>query len=417
MDANKNSSSYLRGFAFIRGSMRVLWRFPLRSGLTILSAALGVAGAVSSINYALGGRQKVTDQLARLGTNILIVTPRASRSVGGRARTGTLVTTLTSEDYASIRREISLFQRSSAYFTRSFLVKAGDLSKNNCVIVGVEPDFMTIKNWNVGEGEVFGAADLRRMARVAVLGSSVAKDLFGTTSPVGQRIQINRVPFVVAGVMSERGQSLDAANEDDQVYIPLTTAMRRLANLDYYSGILLAVDGWENMDRAAETTRAVLLRRHRSIGKLSEDFEVQNQKQLLDTQLAASDQLLFFVRWIGLSALSVSGLGVLAIAWIGVRERTREIGTRRTLGATRADIFLQVVSESMCLSVLGCLVGLAAATLVTTLLARWVDQPRVFDQASAWLAVSIAMALNLSFAAVPARGASRLDPIQALRFE
>jgi putative ABC transport system permease protein len=417
MDANKKPLAYSRAFAFIRGSMRVLWRFPQRSGLTILSAALGVAGAVSSINYALGGRQKVIDQLARLGTNVLIVTPRASRIVGGRARTGTLVTTLTPDDYATIRRDVALLQRSSAYSTRSFLVKAGDLSRNNCVIAGVEPDFMTIKNWSVREGDVFGAADLRRMARVAVLGSSVANDLFGAASPVGQRIQINRVPFVVTGVMSERGQSLDAANEDDQVYIPLTTAMHRLSNLDYYSGILLTVGGWENMDRAAEAARAVLLRRHRSIGKLPEDFEVQNQKQLLDTQLAAADQLLFFVRWIGLSALSVSGLGVLAIAWIGVRERTREIGTRRALGATSGDIFWQVAFESTVLSFWGCVAGLAAAVLLTTLLARWANQPRVFDQASAQLAVLIAMALNLSFAAVPARGASRLDPIQALRFE
>jgi putative ABC transport system permease protein len=398
-------------------SMIALWRFPLRSGLTIMSAALGVAGAVSSVNFAMGGRQKVLDQLARLGTNVLIVSPRQSRSVGGRARTGTLVTTLTPDDYASIRREVPLFARSSAFSTRTFLVKAGDLSKNNCVIAGVEPDYMTIKEWGAREGDLFSAAELRRMARVAILGSNVAKDLFGQKSPLGERIQINRVPFTVAGVMNERGQSLDAANEDDQVYVPLTSAMRRLANVGYYSGILLAVDGWENMDRAASATRAVLRQRHRSVGKLPEDFDVQNQKQLLDTQLAASSQLLFFVRWIGLSALAVSGLGVLAIAWIGVRERTREIGTRRALGATRADIFLQIAGESMMLSVVGCLAGLGVAMAASNLLARWVGQPEVFDQASARLAVSLAIALNLSFAAVPARGAARLDPIQALRFE
>lgn len=187
--------------------------------------------------------------------------------------------------------------------------------------------------------------------------------------------------------------------------------------MDYYSGMLLAVDGWENMDRAAAATRAVLRQRHRSIAKLPEDFEVRNQKQLLDTQLAASSKLQFFVRWIGLSALSCSGLGVLAIAWIGVRERTREIGTRRALGATRADIFLQIVGESMVLSVVGCAAGLVVAAVASALLARWVGQPGVFDQASAKLAVTVAAALNLCFAAVPARGAARLDPIQALRFE
>ncbi|HLK22777.1 MAG TPA: ABC transporter permease [Bryobacteraceae bacterium] len=406
-----------RWLAIALRSLSGLRRFPLRSGLAILSAALGVAGAVSSMNYALGGRQRVTDQLARLGTNVLIVTPNASRSVGGRARTGALVTTLTPGDYASILKDVPLFERSSAFSTRSFPLKAGDLAKTNCPIVGVEPDYMAIKNWSASEGSVFNAADLRRVARVAVLGSSAAKNLFGTGSPVGKRIQINRVPFVVTGVLSERGQSLDAANEDDQVYIPLSTAMRRLANVDYYSGILFAVQGWENMDRAAAATRSVLSRRHRTIGKLPEDFSVQNQKQLLDTQIAASGQLLFFVRWIGFSALSVSGLGVLAIAWIGVRERTREIGTRRALGATSRDIFWQVAFESAMLSLLGCIAGMAAAAVLATLLSRWLNQPRVFDQASARLAVAVAMTLNLGFSAIPARTAAKLDPIHALRFE
>lgn len=406
-----------RKLSILLRSLRVLWRFPLRSSLTILSAVLGVAGALASINYALGGRQKVTDQLGRLGTNVLIVTPEQSRSVGGRARTGTLVPTLTPADYASILREIQLFSRSSAFFTRSFLVKAGDLSKNNCVVAGVEPDYMAIKNWSTREGDLFGIAELRRMARVVVLGSTVAKDLFGNASPMGQRILINRVPFEVVGVMSERGQGLDAANEDDQVYVPLTTAMHRLSSVDYYSGILLAVDRWDNMDGAAEATRGVLRQRHRTIGKLPADFQVQNQKQLLDTQLAASSQLLFFVRWIGMSALAVSGLGVLAIAWIGVRERTCEIGTRRALGATRADVFLQILWESMALSAIGCSLGLIAASEASTLLASWAVQPSVFDQASARLAVAVATALNLSFAAIPARGAARLDPIQALHFE
>ena len=161
----------------------------------------------------------------------------------------------------------------------------------------------------------------------------------------------------------------------------------------------------------------MLGRRHRSVGKLPEDFDVRNQKQLLDTQLAASSRLFFYVRWIGLSALGCGGLGVLATAWIGVRERTREIGTRRAFGANRADIFLQIVCESMVLSVLGCVAGLAVAAVVSDFLALWVSQPAVFDQANARLAVVVAIALNLGFAAAPALGAALLDPIQALRFE
>ncbi|MGI8741398.1 MAG: ABC transporter permease [Bryobacteraceae bacterium] len=407
----------LRELAIFRGALRTIWRFPLRSILTILSAVLGVAGALCSVNYAFGGRQKVTNQLARLGTNVLIVTPQQSRSVAGRVRTGGIVTTLTQADYAALRREVPRFSRSSAIATRSFLVKAGDLAKNNCTVIGVEPDYMAIKDWAVQSGNIFEGSDVRRSARVVILGSSVARDLFGDTPAVGERVLINRIPFQVIGVMSERGQGLDAANEDDRVYIPLSTAMRRLANVDYFSGIVFAVTRWEEMDRAAAEIREVLRRRHVQIGKLPEDFQVQNQKQLIDTQLAASDRLLFFVRWIGTSALAVSGLGVLAIAWISVKERTGEIGIRRALGATRMDIFLQVLWEAAVLSLFGCLAGLALAAEVSPLLAKWAEQPAVFDRSSGGLAASCAMGLNLIFALIPARTAARLDPIQALHFE
>jgi putative ABC transport system permease protein len=403
--------------SIVRGSLRLLWRFPLRSGFTVLSALLGVAGAISSVNYALGGREKVTGQLARLGTNVLIVTPQESRSVGGRARTGALVTTLTELDYSAIRRDTSLFSHSSALAANTFLVKAGDLAKNNCVVVGLEPDYMAIKSWHIQEGALFDRADVRRGARIAVLGSTIAKELFEQSSPIGQRILINRVPFEVAGVMRERGQSLDAANEDDQIYIPLTTAMKRLANINYYSGLLLAVDDWSDMDRAAAKVREVLRRRHRFSVKLPEDFKIQNQKQLLEAQLATSSQLMFLVQCIGVSALTVSGLGVLAISWISVRERTREIGTRRALGATRIDIFLQVASESATLATAGSALGLSLALAGSIWMAKWADQVPVFDARDAWIATSVSVGLNLIFAIIPARSAARLDPIQALSFE
>jgi putative ABC transport system permease protein len=401
----------------VRTSLRTLWRFKLRSGLTILSAVLGVAGAMSSVNYALGGRQKVTDQLARLGSNVLTVTPQQSRNVAGRNRTGAIVTTLTAADYAAVKRELHRFNRSSALSARTFLVKTGDFTKNNCAVIGVEPDYMSIRNWPVAYGNAFDASDIRHLGRVAMLGSGVARDLFGDTQPVGKRIFINRVPFQVVAVMSERGQRLDAANEDDQIYVPLSTAMRRLANIDYFSSIVLEVERWEDMDRAAEEVRELLRHRHVQIGKLSEDFQVQNQKQLIDTQIAASDRLLFFVRWIGISALVMSGLGALAIAWIGVKERTREIGTRRALGAGRFDIFLQMVWESLFLSLLGCLAGLALGRECSPFLAGWADQPVVFDLQNAWLATASALCINLIFALLPARTAAGLDPIQALRFE
>jgi putative ABC transport system permease protein len=383
----------------------------------MLSALLGVAGALTPVNYALGGRQKVAGQLARLGTNVLTITPRASRAIGGRARTGQAVTTLVESDYDALRREIPLLAGSSAYVTQNFLVKAGDLAKNNATVIGVEPGYMAIKHWDVAAGRAMEAADERHMFRVAWLGSSAAVDLFGNAPPVGRRVLINRVPFEVAGVLSERGQGLDAANEDRQVYVPLSTMMRRLANLDYYSGIVLEVDRWDNMDHAAGAARTLLHRRHRVVGKLPDDFDVQNQKELLDTQLASSRDLLLYVRGIAASVLAMSGLGVLAISWIGVRERTREIGARRALGATVGDVFTQLIGESAALSTIGCLAGLLLAVESASQLAKWANQPVVFDRGSGWLAITTAITLDLVFAAIPARTAARLDPVEALRFE
>src|SRR5262249_11133333 len=164
----------------------------------------------------------------------------------------------------------------------------------------------------------------------------------------------------VVGVLAEVGQGLDVANEDNQVYVPLQTAMRRLMNVEYYSGLVFEVDRWEAMDAAAKEISALLRRRHRSSPKQPEDFRVQNQKELIDTQTASAGRLAFFVRWIGLSGLVVSGLGILAISWIAVKERTVEIGTRRALGATAYDVFFQLFFEAAVISALGGVFGVAA---------------------------------------------------------
>jgi putative ABC transport system permease protein len=383
----------------------------------LLSALLGVSGVIASVNYASGGRQKVLNQIRRMGTNVLSVQPQQNRSVGGRARTGAIVTTLIEQDYAALRRDVPAIRRSSAVANGGFLIKAGDLSKNNCAIVGVEPDYIRIKNWPVMQGDFFDTGELRRSARVAVLGHTVAHEMFGEEPPIGQRLFINRVPFEIIGVMTERGQGLDVTNEDNQVYIPLSTAMHRLMNVEYYSGLLLEVDRWEDMDGAAKSVTGMLRQRHHASAKLPEDFRIQNQKELIDTQLAAAEKLGFFVRWIGMSGLLVSGLGILAISWIAIKERTVEIGTRRALGATASDVFFQMLFEAAVVSSIGCALGLAAGWKATQVIAGRADQPFVFEWATARFALTCAIVLNLLFALIPSRKAARLDPIRALKYE
>jgi putative ABC transport system permease protein len=397
-------------------SLRLILRYPLRSGLLALSAAVGVSGVVCSVNYGASGTQKVLDQIRRLGTNVLIITPAESRSIAGRARTGAAVTTLVERDYVGIKRNVLAGTRSSALATQSFWTKTGDLS-NNTVVTGCEPDYFATKAWTVVAGELFDATQERIAARVAVLGHTVALDLFGATSPVGQRMMINRVPFSIIGVLGERGQGLDVSNEDNQIYVPLRTAMRRLMNVDHYAGILVEVDSLGNMDQAANQIRLLLRKGHHILPNQPDDFQVQNQKTLLDTQMAAAERLGFFLRWIGTSALLVSGLGIVAITWIAVRERTREIGTRRALGATSVDIFLQMQCENGSLALLGGLLGIGLSWPISRMLSAQFGLPFVFDGKNALLVFEIAGALNLVFSLLSSRKAASISPMEALRYE
>jgi putative ABC transport system permease protein len=406
-----------KAFHMMVGSLRSIWRFRLRSGLILLSGLLGVGGVISAINYAEEGRLKVLNRIQQLGTNVLVVTPHLSRNAGGRAKTGTIVPTLVASDYAEILREIPEIEKSSATVTASFLVKARELSKSNCLVMGTEPDYAPIRHWQTTEGEFYGIQEMRRSARVAVLGATVWRDLFGSESPIGKRMFINRVPFEVIGVLEERGQGLDATNEDNQVYVPLSTAMRRLANVDYFSAILFKVARWDRMDETTVAIHQVLSKRHRAFGNLPEDFQIQNQKSLVDTEIASSNRLTFLVRCVGLSGLVVSGLGILAICWIAVGERVVEIGIRRALGATRSDIFFQFLFEAVVISVLACLAGVMAGWRSTESIAQGAELPFFFDWTSAGHAAGFAMSMNLVFALIPSRRAALLDPIRALKVE
>lgn len=398
------------------GALRQIWRYRLRSVLVVSCAALGVAGAITAVNYASGGRADILEKIRRLGTNVLVVSAEQSRSVGGRARTGAIVTTLGEPDYQAIRREVGGIVRSSPVVPAGLRLKAGFLSKVSPVM-GVAPEFFAIKNWDLATGELFGPEELRRSTRVAVLGHGVARDLYGDESPVGERLFINRVPFEVLGVLRERGQGLDVTNEDQQVYVPFTTAQRRLLNIDYYGSILFEVEEGRDLVAVGADVAELLRVRHRISAFRPDDFRVGSQQELIQTQLAAADRLGFLVSWVALTGLVVAGIGVLAIAWIAVRDRTREIGTRRALGATGPDVFFQFAFEAGVLASAGAALGLAAGWVASKIAARQAELPFIFDGGNALLALAMALVLNLLFASWPALRAARMDPIQALRHE
>jgi putative ABC transport system permease protein len=397
-------------------ALRVIRRFGFRSALILLATGLGVGGVIASVNFAAGGRREALDQIARLGVNALTVVPQQDRGAGGRARTGGIAQTLVAADFRRIQQSVSTILRGSAIASGEFRVKSGDLSKTT-QIVGCQPDYPKIKNWSLARGQWFSDDEDRRSARVAVVGYRVAQDIFGSDSPVGQRLFIDRTPFQIIGVIAERGQGLDTVSEDDQVYIPLQTAMRRVMNLNYYSGLLLEVNRLEAMDEAAASIEALLRARHHRLANLPDDFQVRNQKTLIDTENQSSRRLGFYVRTIGIGGLAVSGLGIMAISWIAVKGRIMEIGTRRALGAQVEDVFVQILLETAILSLLGCAVGLLMGREVSQLIAERASLSFEFSWSNARSAVMLAALMNLLFAVLPATRAAQVSPIRALRQE
>ncbi len=406
----------LRCFQLLRVASRNFCRFRLQAIFITVAAMTGTAGVIVSAGYAAGGRQKILDQFAELGTNIIIVTPQQSRAVGGRARTGSVVTTLNQSDYKAILESVAGISSTSPTALSTLRIRAGDLTKNT-IVVGCNPDYFSIKHWTVTYGASFDENTLGQQPRVALLGATAARDLFGEVDPSGSRITINRVPFIVEGVLRERGQGLDSSNEDDEVYVPLDTAMHRLMNIDYFSSILFNIENWSEMDRAAGQIYQIVEKRHRHGATSTDDFLVQNRKSLIDAQLAAFSRLTFLIRWIALSALVVSSLGLFAVTWIGIRNRTREIGTRRAIGATRGDILVQFFAEGALGAMVGCCAGVILSYVALRVIDTRVQQPFLFSSTGALLEAAVSITLYSAFTLISSVRAIRIQPMVALRTE
>lgn len=396
-------------------ALREVSRALQRTTLVALAVILGVGGAITAESYATAGQAQLVSQLQRLGITIISVTPKQSRNAGLRARTGAPVKTLDARDYREIRRRVRDLDATSATVAGSFLAKAGDLSKNNCTVVGVEPSFARIRQWRMRSGEVFSEADERSAARVAVLGASVARDLFNDALPIGQRVFINRVPFRVVGVLEDSGTDLAAASQDDQIFVPLRTAARRLLNIDSYSSLVLNVSESSSVATVTDDVRAVLGATHRAAAPTREDFQIQTQQSLAEAAVRAANRVRRYVSLITASSLASAGIGALVICWIGVGQRTSEIGTRRALGATARDIFIQFLSEIVFVCLAASVIGVLFGCATNFVLSWWGNSSFEFRWDVGGTIAAVECTLAITFGVGPAIRASRIDPIFALR--
>jgi putative ABC transport system permease protein len=401
----------------IKLSRHALLSHKLRTFLALVGITIGVASVIIMIAIGNGAQRAVLREIEAMGTNLLVVSAGKMETFVGRKRQVGNVTTLELEDAESIRDELPTVALVAPSQDRAFRVKYGTLSQMTTVL-GTTPEYVTIRNFKIATGRVFTDEENKAALRVAVLGSQIVEDLFEGEDPVGEILRVGNIPFKVIGTLVEKGVSAEGANEDDKILIPINTALRRVFNIDYINNIHIRVAKREWMDVAEADIQELLRERHRldRFGK-KDDFTIQNQ--LIALQAEAETSASFTVLIVGVAAISlfVGGIGILAVMLMSVRERTNEIGLRMATGARPRDILVQFLSEAMLLGMMGGLTGAAIGLVGSWGLGFWTAWETAVSTESIGLSLVFALTVGLFFGVYPARRASLLDPIEALRAE
>mgnify|MGYP000179830408 CR=1 FL=1 len=396
-----------------RVALRALAATPLRSLLTALGVIIGVGAVVAMVAIGQGARRNVEQQVQALGSNLLTVFAGTQR-LGGVARDAP-VQTLTVEDAEAILREVPGVVGVSPEYTARAQVTAGAANTTTSVS-GVLPAFEAVRNFRVARGAFITDDDVRTRARVAVLGQTVATALFGDDDPLGRRIRIRGVTFTVVGVMEPKGATA-FVDRDDVIFVPLSTAQRRLFGVTHVRTIQVQMADRAAMDAGREALAALLRARHRLGPADEDDFTIRSQADLLQTLGGVSQTMTMLLGGIATVSLVVGGIGIMNIMLVSVSERTREIGIRKAVGARRRDVLLQFLVEAVALSVGGGLIGLAVGALGSALIGRVAGWPTLLSVPAMLLAFSFAVAVGIGFGLYPAQRAAAMDPIAALRHE
>ncbi|MDF2633221.1 MAG: MacB-like periplasmic core domain containing protein [Pelosinus sp.] len=388
----------------------------LRAVLTMLGIIIGVGAVVAMVSLGLGVQQKVQNSIAGLGSNLLIVTPGSNSPTGGvRLAAGSNIT-LTKQDAKAISQQISGINSVAPTVSQQFQVIYGNQNWKTSV-QGTTPEFLAIRNFEVASGTFFSTSDEDTRARVAVIGETVATNLFGGVSPVGQIMRIGQAPFRVIGVLGSKGQSSMGSDQDDVVIVPLTTAQERLMGISYIHNISIQVENDEIMDKVQEDVTALLRSRHHLAQNVTDDFTVRNLTALMTTMQETTGTLTLFLSSVAAISLLVGGIGIMNIMLVSVTERTREIGIRKALGATYNNILLQFMIEAIVIGVTGGLLGILLGVMGARVVSLVVGWNTVISFVAIISAFSVSVMIGLFFGIYPARKAALLDPIDALRYE
>ena len=401
--------------ALLRSAVVALTRNKTRSLLTILGITIGIAAVICVVAIGKAGQARVEKQLNNLGDNFVWI------EAGGRAvngiRTGTHdTTTLTAADAVAIKNQVSLIKAVSPNVDDPIQVVYGNQNWHTSYR-GVSPEYFDIKRWVIEQGAVFSQDDVDRATDVCVLGRSVRGQLFGVEDPVGKVIRVNGLPFKVVGTLQPKGLSLSGQDQDDTVIMPYTTAQKKIKGVSWLDDILCSAVSFDSVKIAGQEAAAILRDRHHLRPEEEDDFNIRNPEDVIQAQLDASKTLTVLLIAVASISLLVGGIGIMNVMLVSVTERTREIGVRVAVGAPEEAIRLQFLGESVMLSLVGGAAGVLAGIGGSYLVGRTLQWPLELSPDAVLVAAFFSVAVGVFFGYYPALKASRLDPIDALRYE
>jgi putative ABC transport system permease protein len=405
----------MRYLVILKVAFRALRRNKLRTVLTMLGIIIGVGAVIAMVALGRGAKEVVQARIAALGQNVITVFSGSINRGGvfsGYGGAGTL----TVEDAQAIEKEVpgAVGVSPEARFSGQIMVGNNNWNTEGR---GESVDYLSIRQWDLADGEMFTETDVRSAAKVCILGKTTADKLFPSEDPVGKIIRIKNVPVRVLGVLKVKGASMFGSDQDDVVIVPYTTGMKRFAGVTTLRSILVQAASAEQAHDVGNSITGLLRERHRIQPGREDDFMVRSQQELAETQSATADSMTFLLAGVAIISLIVGGIGIMNIMLVSVTERTREIGIRMAVGARGRDILLQFLVEAVALSSTGGLLGIAlgfGGAKLLTVIKQWPTQVQADSILGAFL---FSAGVGIFFGFYPARKASRLDPIDALRYE
>lgn len=384
----------------------------------MLGIIIGVGSVITMVAIGEGSKQSIRSQLSGMGSNMINIRPSSNQTVGGGARLGASdLQTLKVEDVKSIQSQAHFVTAVSPGVSTNGQVINGALNWPTSM-QGVSPQYLDIREWKLKDGVMFTDNDVKTAAKVCVIGQTIVENVFAAgTDPIGKIIRFNKIPFTVVGVLSEKGENTFGQDQDDIIMAPYTTVQKRLLAIPYVQTIYASALSEQSSETATAEITAILRKNHKLKDDEDDDFSVRTQAELISTISSTSELLTVLLAAIAGISLVVGGIGIMNIMYVSVTERTKEIGLRMSIGARGIDILLQFLVEAILISTTGGIIGVLLGITASSLVSYFLSWPTLVSESSIILSFVVCAVTGVFFGYYPARNASRLDPIEALRYE